>query len=315
MSAALHGTERSRRAPAWPPGLGRGSVSLAQWDRARARGKDRGRIVALWDDDLNEDTPDEVSYGSAKQRWFRCTSGHPPWRARVNTMTSRRTGCPYCAGQKVAAGVNDLASSHPALVGEWHPTRNRELTAQQVTAGTHRHVWWRCSDCSFEWSAGVYERTRHGTGCPHCAGMQAAPGVDDLATTHPQLVREWNRRRNVPLTPYQVTAESHRSAWWRCSKCRFEWRTQVRYRTRLGTGCPACAGHVVLPGRSFADLNMIRPGEWSERNDLPPTEYAPRSSRTVWRCCLRCGSEYRLPVWRWAIGRQHRCARAAEHSA
>lgn len=291
------------------PGYGLGAVSLAQWDRARIQGKDRGRITALSDPDRNDDTPDEVSYGSGKRRWFRCAEGHPPWQARINDMTASRTGCPYCAGHRVAVGMNDLATTHPDLAREWHASRNRDLTAQQVTAGSNRRVWWCCLACGFEWDATVHDRTTSGTGCPHCLHHRALPGVDDLSTTHPQLIREWDRRRNLPLAPTQVTAGSKYSVWWRCARCRHAWRTAIQYRATLGTGCPACAGKVVLPGRSFGDLVVVRDGEWSKLNELAPWDYAPQSHRRVWRRCLRCGVDFQQTAGNWASGRSHRCAR------
>tara|TARA_B100002003_G_C13687805_1_gene346897 strand:- start:95 stop:469 length:375 start_codon:yes stop_codon:yes gene_type:complete len=61
---------------------------------------------------------------------------------------------------------HDLAVKNPELIEEWHPTRNGDLTPDQVTPGSNRKVWWRCSR-GHEWKAVVNDRTR-GTGCPFC---------------------------------------------------------------------------------------------------------------------------------------------------
>jgi DNA-directed RNA polymerase subunit RPC12/RpoP len=195
--------------------------------------------------------------------------------------------------------MNDLETLCPEVAGEWHPTRNRKLTPGDVTIGSNTKVWWRCKACAFDWQASVHDRVTGGHGCPHCAGHQPMRGTDDLATTHPQLAREWHRKANESFRPSSVTAESHRAAWWRCSTCHYEWRTAIRYRALLGTGCPACAGKVALPGRTFADVVRIRPGEWSSRNELRPSELLPYSHRRVWRRCLRCGEEWQQPVQSW----------------
>ena len=66
---------------------------------------------------------------------------------------------------KISANHN-LAVKNPELAEEWHPTRNGDLTPDQVTPRSSRKVWWRCSR-GHEREATIYNRTR-GTGCPDC---------------------------------------------------------------------------------------------------------------------------------------------------
>ncbi|MDP7207774.1 MAG: zinc-ribbon domain-containing protein [Candidatus Bathyarchaeota archaeon] len=60
----------------------------------------------------------------------------------------------------------NLAALHPKLAKEWHLTRNGDLTLYQVTPGSSRKVWWRCSQ-EHEWEAAINSRTS-GNGCPEC---------------------------------------------------------------------------------------------------------------------------------------------------
>jgi hypothetical protein len=60
-----------------------------------------------------------------------------------------------------------MATTHPALVAEWHPTKNGDLTPADVFAGSGRKVWWLCEE-GHEWEAIGSSRT-WGTGCPICA--------------------------------------------------------------------------------------------------------------------------------------------------
>ena len=55
---------------------------------------------------------------------------------------ARGRGCPYLSGQRVWAGYNDLASSHPEVAEEWHPTKNRRRTPEQVYKKDTRKYWW-----------------------------------------------------------------------------------------------------------------------------------------------------------------------------
>lgn len=95
-------------------------------------------------------------------------------------------------------------------------SRNLPLTPQAVTYGSHTPVWWRCEN-GHEWEAVVYTRT-HGSGCPFCAGKKAQAGFNDLATQYPELARQWDYTKNIPVLPADVTTGSHRLVWWKCEK-------------------------------------------------------------------------------------------------
>ncbi|OLN24302.1 zinc-ribbon domain-containing protein [Desulfosporosinus metallidurans] len=41
-------------------------------------------------------------------------------------------------------GYNDLATTKPEIVQEWHPTKNGNLKPSDVVAGSERKVWWKC---------------------------------------------------------------------------------------------------------------------------------------------------------------------------
>lgn len=87
-------------------------------------------------------------------------------------------GCPYCAGQKVKAGFNDLATFAPDIAAEWHPTKNGERQPNQVARGANSYAWWLCNE-GHEWRAVINSR-RNGVGCPRCSqkGFDSSlPGI------------------------------------------------------------------------------------------------------------------------------------------
>jgi hypothetical protein len=47
----------------------------------------------------------------------------------------------------------------------------------------------------------------------------------------PQLATEWDRTKNVRLTPADVLPGSNEKVWWRCSACGHEWATAQRFST------------------------------------------------------------------------------------
>ena len=140
----------------------------------------RDDLLAQWHPD-NPQTPAEVSYGSKKKFWWQCSAGHT-WQVAVYTRTTGQSQCPYCTRKKPWPGQNDLASQYPDVAAQWHPTKNHGLTPDQVLAGAHKKVWWRCG-AGHEWQAQVKSRTDGGTGCPVCANRAIVVGQNDLAAT------------------------------------------------------------------------------------------------------------------------------------
>ena len=104
--------------------------------------------------------PTTVTAGSNKKVGWKCELGHR-WEARVIDRT-KGGGCPFCSGQAVLPGFNDLATINPELAAQadgWDPTT--------VTAGTVKKYGWKC-EIGHEWKARVISRTL-GSGCPSCA--------------------------------------------------------------------------------------------------------------------------------------------------
>ena len=65
----------------------------------------RPDISKEWDDNLNEDTPDDVSFGSNKSRFWICPKGHPSYPSIISSRTSAGNGCPICANEQTESIV------------------------------------------------------------------------------------------------------------------------------------------------------------------------------------------------------------------
>jgi hypothetical protein len=138
----------------------------------------------------------------------------------------------------VHVGFNDLATTHPQLVAEWDYERNAPLTPQQTTFGTARKIYWLCPK-GHSYKSNLVSRASGNKSCPFCSGHRVLAGFNDLATTHPQLVAEWDYERNAPLTPEQVSIGSNTKVAWLCPEGH-EYLSVVNSRNR-GRGCPVCA--------------------------------------------------------------------------
>lgn len=126
-------------------------------------------IAAEWHPTKNGDLfPTQVSRGTHKRVWWLGKCGHE-WETIIAIRASGH-GCPYCSGNKLLIGFNDLATTHPDLAAEWHPIKNNGLSPSQVMAGSTKHRWW-LGTCGHEWHATPYSRAK-GSACPYCTGKR-----------------------------------------------------------------------------------------------------------------------------------------------
>ncbi len=196
---------------------------------------DNAHLMAEWNWEKNTDvSPSQVTLGSNKKMWWKCSKGHE-WQAAI---CSRNTGygCPYCSGRFAVKGQTDLLTVNPILAKEWNYERNNGLTPADILPNSNKKVWWKCIK-GHEWQSTVYHRNK-GHGCPYCSGRFAIKNQNDLQTQKPYLVNEWDFEKNVGLTPADVTPNSSKKVWWKCKKGH-QWQTTIHHRSR-GEGCPIC---------------------------------------------------------------------------
>ena len=228
-----------------------------------------------------------------KKVWWKCKKGHE-WQATPNQRTSRNNNCPYCSHRKLLKGFNDLLTTHPNLASEWHPTKNGDLTPEDVMAGSKKVVWWECPVCGYEWKAALKSR-KNGSGCVHCSARtkDLKKGVNDFKTTNPELAKQWHPEKNGQLTSQDITEKSSIKAWW-LGECGHEWEASPADRSR-GRGCPYCAGRKVLKG--FNDLETTNPElakQWhpTKNGELTPKDLSKGSHKELWWLCPKCGREW-----------------------
>lgn len=87
------------------------------------------------------------------------------------------------------SGVDDLETLYPDLAKEWHPLLNGRLQPSDVLPRSNRKSAWLCSKCGYVWEAKICNRAKLGRGCPCCANKVTVKGVNDLATTHPEVAK------------------------------------------------------------------------------------------------------------------------------
>ena len=255
-------------------------------------------VAESWHPTKNGDlTPSQVAAGTTKKVWWKCVEGADhEWQNQVVQRTffseSRKaTGCPYCAGKK-ASVTNNLAALHPEIANLWHPTKNGDLSPNQVVAGSNKKYWWKCAEGSdHEWQASSSaisqnQKKHNGSGCPYCSGKRVSV-TNSLAGCYPEIAKQWHTNKNGDLTPQDIVAGTHKKVWWQCDKGPdHEWRASADTRIR-GHGCPCCTSKKVSVTNSLASLFPQFCNQWhpTKNGKLKPDQVTSGSGKKVWWQC------------------------------
>ena len=121
-------------------------------------------IAKEWDYNKNQLKPGNYGKNSTHKVWWICSNGHS-YEASIHNRVNGKTGCPYCANQKVFKGFNDLLTINPDLAKEWD-YENNELNPDEVCVNSHTKVWWICKN-KHHYQSSLANRSK-GQGCPFC---------------------------------------------------------------------------------------------------------------------------------------------------
>lgn len=195
-----------------------------------------------------------------------------------------------------------LDYTHPSLAEQWHPEKNGELLASNVTYGMRRKVWWLCkntcsSGCKHEWEEQI--RVRQKNGCPFCSKHRICIH-ESIISTHPEIAKEWHPTKNGSLLPYQITYGTLKKVWWLCNNtncsdnCPHEWEATVGSRCGDKTGCPFCTKNGLRKVCIHNSIVFTHPEiakQWhpNKNGNKTPSQYSYGCKlKFWWRCDKTC---------------------------
>ena len=263
---------------------------------------DNPKMASEWHPTKNGNlTPDDVTLGCAKKVWWQCKNGHE-WQTEIKTR-AKGHDCPFCSNQR-ACKDNCLATLRPETATFWHPTKNGDLTPNDVTYGSAKTVWWLCPTCDHEWQDPIHYLMGRVGKCPKCNRRRRRFKYEKrLAVTHPEVAKQWHPTKNGDLTPNDVTYGVNVKVVWQCEKGH-EWITAINSRTsRGGYGCPYCAGVKACADNCLATTHPELAKQWhpTKNGDLTSSDVTYGSEKRVWWLCAE-GHE----ISRTILGRTYR---------
>lgn len=210
---------------------------------------------------LKDGTPikiNQISRAGRDEVWWKCSNpdcGYE-WTAQVShRTTSRKHGCPKCAGTQLITGTNDLETfckkneKFIYLLDEFQGITEdkRIIKASEISRASHTKVKWCCKECGYIWYATPNSRTSSHSGCPKCAGNSCITGVNDLETyckentKYLYLLDEFvgKDEDGNQIKASEIGKNHYKKIQWKCRKCHRIWSTTSICRLR-SDGCPYC---------------------------------------------------------------------------
>jgi hypothetical protein len=199
------------------------------------------QLASQWNSKKNGIRPSEIMAGARFLAWWKCEKGHE-WQSQLR---GRKDGnCSICLNRVLLEGFNDLETKSPELSKQWNSKRNGSLKPSQILFHSRdKKIWWKCND-GHEWDATIASRNL-GNNCPVCSRQLVMPGVNDMATTNPDLARSFDLEKNHPLRPEGFLAGTAKAFWWKCEEGH-SWKAVSNSRFN-GRGCPTCAEYGFKP--------------------------------------------------------------------
>lgn len=116
---------------------------------------------------------------------------------------------------------------------------------------------------------------------------------NSIANKYPDLLKEWDYKKNGFLNPEYVSYKSVKKRWWKC-KHGHSYQTSPSKRTERKQGCPYCSGRYATNENNLliANPNLCLEWNYDKNCDKNPENFTPVSGQKVWWKCRTCGNEW-----------------------
>ncbi len=145
-----------------------------------------------------------------------------------------------------------LENNYPKISSEWDYDKNYPITPKMVYSTSNDKFYFKCPK-GHSYLISIGNRTLKGSNCPYCSNKKILKGFNDLSTTNPEILDEWDYDKNI-LKPDEIVNGSNKKVWWKCNKCGKSYEHSPNEHIRMKKGCKYCNGGVSKKVNQY-DLN------------------------------------------------------------
>lgn len=189
----------------------------------------------------------------------RCVIHDVTWKAFPQSLL-RGQGCKQCGIEKRVKKQRYTKEQFASIIKEKVP--NVDIVGDYL--GRDVKILVRCKKDGYEWLANP-RNLQNGEGCPLCSNNVVVVGINDVATTHPQIIKYFKDQ----IEANRYTYGSGHKTTFICPICHHEKVDYIRNVSRNGFMCNYCDGSISFPNKLLKGLMLQLPVDTVEY------EYSP----------------------------------------
>ena len=242
-------------------------------------------LLKLWDYEKNDEGPNEVSIGTARQYWFKCPKEiHESELYTINNITGdkhQKVECRKCH----SFGQWCVDNNQTELLDRWDYEKNNK-DPFEVSVYSGKKYYFLCpnrnplhpSELKIIGNLVQQEGSRICTGCNSFAQWC----IDNVDSDF--LEKYWSDKNMI--NPFTITPCHTGKVWIKCQQIEYHGDYAIDpFNFIKGKRCSYCSGKIVHQFDSLANVVPISIEKWSDKNDKTPYDYTPYSNKSVWIKC------------------------------
>ena len=198
-------------------------------------------IIDLWDYDLNEVSPSEISHMSTDKVWLKCPNGkHESTLVSLNNVIKAfKNGKEYNYCRK----CNSIGQLIVDKYGEEYLLKiwsdKNDKSPFDISKSSMEKIWLRCQNDSthpdYDLSAFNFVNSHN---CPYCVGKRVCL-TNSLGYNYPKVLDIWSEKNDK--TPFDYTTNSHTEVWWKCENhLHDDYKRMISRSNTYDFRCPVC---------------------------------------------------------------------------
>ena len=244
-------------------------------------------IFKDWDNELNLNKDKNlITIGSNKfnVNW-KCHKCGYKWEQKViNRVKSK---CFICLNTDKL-----LKNNFPKIYSEFDFENNKDVNPDTLLIGSSKKINWKCNVCNYKWLQNIDTRVKLKTECKQCINKEKL-----FINTHPNLLLEWDYKKNKDVNPSLLFNGSNLKVWWRCLKCDNSFQSDLYSRTKNNSNCGKCRVRTKSMIPIFDKFPYLeQEWDWNKNIDLEPNKLTTGSNVKVWWNCPN-GHSYQSQIY------------------
>lgn len=208
----------------------------------------RDDYLELWDYELNKCSPFDISRCSNAKYYFKCEQGlHESFEVTVNGLF-KHSGiqCKKCN----SFGKFIIDNYGEKYLNKFWSSKNT-YAPFEIAKTSDNKVHMKCDKDS---THGDYivscANFNKGRRCPICAGKKVVKGINDIGTTHKELIPYFLNENDA----YMHSNGSGKKCLFKCLECGHVKQITIHSFIKHGFSCPVCNDGISYPNKFMANL-------------------------------------------------------------